>query len=114
MKEADLRTQWEALLRARIEPLLRSIGDGDDAPPALRFKAEGCAETGLALGLVDAQELAVLLDAIYADVSGVTIADYCGYPASECIDARNGRVALPFLMPRAPVFPTSLETRRGD
>lgn len=106
MSAASIRTAWEALLRSRIEPLLHSVLASDDAPPALRFKAEGCAETGLALALLDRGELAVLLDAIYRDVGGKTIAERFGYPAQECIDVVSGRVTLPFLMPRAPVYPS--------
>lgn len=107
MSEAAARLAWERVLRERIEALLRSLAAGDDAPPALRYKAEGCAETGLALKLVDAHGLAALLDAIYRETTGATIADYAGYPAAECIDATRQRVALPFLMARAPVYPGS-------
>ncbi len=101
-----LRAAWEDVLRARIAPLLRSVLAGDDAPPALRCKAEGCAETGLALGLLDAADLAALLDTIYLETGGATIAERFGYPAEECIDSARERVTLPFAMPRAPVYPS--------
>lgn len=107
MNERGLRDVWEQLLQARIAHLLRSLAAGDDAPPALRYKAEGCAETGLALGLVDAGQLASLLDGIYAGTTGRTIGEQFDYPANECIDAASGRVTLPFRMRRAPVGPGS-------
>ena len=43
MSTAALREAWERELRARLAYLLRSLAAGDDAPPALRFKAEGIA-----------------------------------------------------------------------
>ena len=105
-RATGLRTVWERTLRAQLEALLRSVLAGDDAPPALRFKTEGCAETGLALGLLDASELAALLDAIYLDTSGATIVERFGHTAEECIDRARGRVSLPFAMRRAPVYPS--------
>lgn len=105
MSTTLLRDAWERELRARLAYLLRSLADGDDAPPALRFKAEGVAETGLALGLVSAAELAALLDAIYREACGATIAERFPYPATACIDAARTRVTLPFAMRRAPVYP---------
>lgn len=107
MNERGLCDDWEQLLQARIARLLRSLAMGDDAPPALRYKAEGCAETGLALGLVDAGQLASLLDRIYAEATGHTIDEQFGYPANECIDVASGQVTLPFRMRRAPVGPAS-------
>jgi hypothetical protein len=105
MSETALREAWERELRARVAYLLRSLADGDDAPPALRFKAEGVAEAGLALGLASAGELATLLDAIYREGCGTTIGERFPYPAESCIDAARTRVTLPFAMRRAPVYP---------
>ena len=105
MSTTVLRDAWECELRARLACLLRSLAAGDDAPPALRFKAEGVAETGLALGLVSAQELAALLDAIYREGCGASIGERFPYPAAACIDAARTRVTLPFAMRRAPVHP---------
>lgn len=105
MNVAALRAAWERELRARVLYLLRSLGAGDDAPPALRYKAEGIAEAGLALGLVDAAGLAALLDAIYREGSGAAIAALFPYSAADCIDAARTRVTLPFAMRRAPVYP---------
>lgn len=107
----ELRDVWERTLRAQLEPLLRSVLAGDDAPPALRFKTEGCAETGLALGLLDASELASLLDAIYLKMGGATILERYGHAAEECIDSTRGRVSLPFAMRRAPVYPSGSKAR---
>ncbi len=105
MSETVLREAWERELRGRLACLLRSLADGDDAPPALRFKAEGVAEAGLALNLVSAQELAALLDAIYREGCGAAIGERFPYPAAACIDAARTRVTLPFAMRRAPVYP---------
>jgi len=100
----QLASDWELLLRQRIVALLQALAAGDDAPPALRFKAEGIAETGLALGFVDAQALSLLLEAIYREHCGAPIADLFPFTAHDCIDAASGRVMLPFLMRRAPVY----------
>ena len=105
MSTVALRAAWERELRARLAYLLRSLAAGDDAPPALRFKAEGIAEAGLALGLVDAAELAALLDAIYREGCGAPIAALFAYAAADCIDVARTRVTLPFAMCRAPVYP---------
>jgi len=99
----DLARDWEQLLRARIAALLAALAAGDDAPPALRFKAEGIAEAGLALGFVDAPALALLLDEIYREYCGAPIAALFPFTAHDCIDTRSGRVMLPFVMRRAPV-----------
>jgi hypothetical protein len=94
---------WEQLLRQRITDLLAALAAGDDAPPALRFKAEGIAETGLALGFVDEPALALLLDTIYREHCGASIAALFPFTALDCIDVPTGRVMLPFVMRRAPV-----------
>ena len=100
-----MREAWERELHGRLAYLLHSLADGDDAPPALRFKTEGVAEAGLALGLVSAAELATLLDAIYREGCGATIGERFPYPVEACIDAARTRVTLPFAMRRAPVYP---------
>jgi hypothetical protein len=105
MRSAALRADWEQALRARLGALLGALAAGDDAPPALRYKAEGLAEAGLALGLVSAPELAALLDAVYTECCGAPVAELFPFDASACVDAVQQRVSLPFAMRRAPVHP---------
>jgi len=102
---AASREIWEHEFRRRLGALLRSLAAGDDAPPALRFKAEGFAESGLALGLVTAHELAVLLDEIYREHCGAAVRTLFPFDAQSCVDAQGERVRLPFAMRRAPVYP---------
>ena len=43
-----LSERWREELVARLRAILGQLKNGDDAPPAQRFKAEGFAEAGLA------------------------------------------------------------------
>jgi hypothetical protein len=104
-----LSEHWYRECEARVRTLLRQLLDGDDAPPAQRFKAEGFAEAGLALGLVDPDQLAGLLDALYREYHDASVAQLFPFAATECVDGPAARFTLPLLMRRAPVYPGSTE-----
>ena len=100
-----LKTCWCRDCVARLRTILGQLEKGDDAPPAQRFRAEGFAEAGLALGLVDAAGLAELLDGVYLEIYDARVAELFPFSATCCVDGENCRFTLPLLMRRAPVYP---------
>lgn len=101
--------RWREELVARLRAVLGQLKNGDDAPPAQRFKAEGFAEAGLALGLADAAGLAELLDQLYLEFHGARVTELFPFPAARCIESESCRFSLPLLMRRAPVYPGSTD-----
>ena len=101
-----LKTCWCRDCVARLRTILGQLEKGDDAPPAQRFRAEGFAEAGLALGLASAAQLAELLDETYLEFYGARVAELFPFSAARCVDGEKGRFSLPLLMRRAPVYPT--------
>ncbi|MBK6286426.1 MAG: hypothetical protein IPJ33_10940 [Gammaproteobacteria bacterium] len=104
-----LSERWREELVARLRAILGQLKNGDDAPPAQRFKAEGFAEAGLALGLADAAGLAELLDQVYVEFHGARVAELFPFRAARCIETESCRFRLPLLMRRAPVYPGSTD-----
>lgn len=101
----SMRAIFQREFEQRMRKVLQSTADGDDAIPALRFGVEGFAEAGLALGLVDAKQLAQWLDTAYLDIHGAGVAQLFDFSAEDCVDAARCRFELPIRMRRAPVVP---------
>ena len=95
---------WRSEFSRRLEAMLRSLLAGSDVPPAERLKAEGFAEAGLVLGLINADELAELLDGIYLRVHGRSVAELFAVGARDCVSAEPPRVVIPLRGKRAPVY----------
>ncbi len=106
-----MKGSWREGYVARLRAILEQLKNGDDAPPAQRFKAEGFAEAGLALGLASAAQLAELLDKTYLEFYGACVAELFPFSAARCVDGEKGRFSLPLLMRRAPVYPTGTDAQ---
>ena len=94
---------WQEALRTRLHRVLSRLANGDDPTPALRLKAEGFAEAGLALGFTDAPALAELLDQAYLETFGERVDALFPFAAADCVNVDECRFIMPVRMRRAPV-----------
>ncbi|MFM7275040.1 MAG: hypothetical protein ACKO4A_14520 [Gammaproteobacteria bacterium] len=94
---------WRLLLGEQLAPILAALSAGDDVAPARLHRAEGFAQAVVALGLADAEAVAGFIRACYRETLGEA---RCGQ--FEEADFRRGELpAIPFRLPRAPVYPSS-------
>lgn len=99
--------EWRAELLRRVRAILQSLRAGDDVAPAERFRAEGFAEAGLALGFASAADVAQVLDEAHQEVFGASIAEMHPFGATDCVSGDPPGVRLPVRWKRAPVHPTT-------
>jgi hypothetical protein len=86
-----------------LAPILAALATGDDVAPARLHRAEGFAQAVLALGLADAEALIACIRACYRETLGEERSGQF-----EDADFRRGELpAIPFRLPRAPVYPSS-------
>ena len=99
----------------RYVALLRRLGAGDDAPPAMQLRLEGLLEAAVLTGTMDEASLDAWLEDLHQRERGCSLGgDLCtDHRANHSADLRPGWrrayvfPALPLFAARAPVSPST-------
>lgn len=96
-------SDWRRLLGEQLAPVLAALSAGDDVAPARLHRAEGFAQAVVALGQADTEAVIGCIRACYREALGEAQA-----ARFDEADFRRGELpAIPFRLPRAPVYPSS-------
>jgi hypothetical protein len=79
----------------RLDDFYRKLAQWGEVAPGLRFRLEGFLEAGLTLGLVEGQQLQVMIETSYRTFLG---------RAPEPVPGSDPIVQLPVRWQRAPVY----------
>ena len=89
----------------RWKQLFQRLHDGDDAPPALRLRAEGLMEALVLLDPGSEARVQAAMDVAYQQVYGRTLAADFGEHWADCYPFPQ----IPAMQRRAPVHPSTAD-----
>lgn len=90
------KEQFYSAVSARLMNIFKTYADGGDIAPALLYRTEGFIEAGCELGLVNEEQVNLLMKDLHQQIfhTSMTILEQPG-------------VNIPMLMKRAPVYPST-------